>query len=101
MSFTKCVPALVPSVTQSSVPVLVSCAGKKSRRPTGVTPPVVPCSSVCLSPYWVTLGDLSAPEFVESDLVQWMDPQFRKLLVAHVVDVHDPSIECAPPRSPR
>jgi hypothetical protein len=48
-------------------------------------------SPVCLSPYWVKLGNLSAPEFVESDLVQWMDPQFGKLLVAHVVDVHDPS----------
>src|SRR4029453_19618986 len=58
-------------------------------------------SPECLSPYWVRLGNLSAPELVESDLVQWMDPQFRKLLVAHVVDIHDPSIECAPPWSPR
>lgn len=60
-------------------------------------------SPVSPSPDWVRLEkvNLSAPELIESDLVQWMDPQFRKLLVAHVVDVHDPSIECAPPRSPR
>jgi hypothetical protein len=43
----------------------------------------------------------SAPELVESRLVEWMGPQFRKLPVAHVVDVDDPSVECAPPRPPR